>query len=109
MSANIRAVIVLAAIAAAFLFPAIAEGKEPKAAASKVHMCESTDLYFGPVTAGTRAKRIAETCKDVSVKAAARKINACAAEGPEVCEVLYTANLATLLIEHKISTSTGDK
>lgn len=102
-----RALIVLTAIAAAFFFPAIAEGKEPKAAAVKVHMCESVDLYFGPIAAGTRTARLSEVCKDVTVKAAARKINACAAEGPEVCEVLYTADRATLLIERKLSTLTG--
>ncbi len=104
MSTFVRAVIVLAAIATAFV-PSIAHAEKPaKKAAPAIHMCESIDLYAGKVDSNTESTRVAEVCRDVSIKVAQKAIAKCAAETPETCEVLKSADGKTLMIEHKLST-----
>jgi hypothetical protein len=101
--------ILIAAVSIAILgYPCYAEAKEPrKPSGVKVHMCESVDVYTGAVDASHPATRIAESCRDVSPATAQKAIDRCAAKGPEVCEVLYTADRKTLLIESKIVVSTA--
>lgn len=91
-------------LAVLFLSPD-AQAKGPKSAAPKIHMCESTDLYFGPVETGTKTVRLSEVCKDVTIKIARKSIAECSDESPVSCEVLYSADKTTLYIEHKISST----
>lgn len=93
-------------LAALVLVPSIATAKEKKPAQSvKVHVCESVDLYFGPVSAATHSERIANACADVAPSSAAKRMQKCSAQGAESCEVLLSADKSTVFIEHKIQAS----
>ena len=96
-----------AALAAALLSffaarAALAYGP-PKHARPPVHVCESVDLYSGPVDAQTPSGRLWEACRDLPAPTADRIAAACAAQGPESCEVLLRAAPRALLIERKLS------
>lgn len=95
---------ILATLMIATLAPS-ASAKGPKASAAKVHLCESIDVYTGAVDASHPSTRIAEACRDVSVKVAQKAVDKCSAESAEVCEVLYSADRKTLMIERKILVS----
>lgn len=105
----IRALIILAAIAAFVAAPSVAHGKEKaprKPSGARVHMCESVDVYTGRVAADAPHTRIAEACRDVAASAAQKAIVKCQAEGTaERCEVLFSADRKTLFIERKIVVS----
>lgn len=97
----------LAIVAALILVPSIATAeKKPKAHAVKVRMCESVDLYFGPVSSETRHERIAYGCFETSPSAAQKKIQACNAQGSERCETVIGKD-RVVNIEHKIQATKG--
>lgn len=93
---------ILAALTLATLAsPAAAKDKKPSAV--KVYMCESVDVYTDSVDASHPSTRIAESCRDVSPATAQKAIDRCSAKGdPAKCEVLYSADRKTLMIETKI-------
>lgn len=92
----------LIALASLMLVSSTALAKE-KAKSPKVHLCEATDLYFGSVDSNTASMRLSNVCKDVSPKTALSKVQACAAETPETCEVIVSQDGKTLTIEHKVT------
>lgn len=94
----------LAILTAAILTSGGAAAK-PKAATLTIRVCASVDVYTGAIDASHPSTRIAESCRDMTVKAARKAIDACAVQGPEACEVLYTADKKAVLLETKILVS----
>lgn len=88
---------------------ASAKDRKPSSAV-KVHICESVDLYTDVVDSSHPATRIAESCRDVSVSTAQKAIDKCSAKNDaSKCEVLYSADKKTLMIETKIVVTGGAK
>lgn len=95
---------ILAILTAAILASADASAK-PKAQGLTIRVCASVDVYSGAIDANHPATRIAEACRDMTVKAARKAIDACQVQGPEACEVLHSADRKTILLETKILVS----
>lgn len=103
-SETVRAAIVLAALASAFLTaPVHAKPRGKGKASPVVRVCTSVDVYEGAIDAVHPMHRVSEVCADVAPNVARAAIEACSAEGdPAACEVLMTPDRRTILIERKI-------